>query len=88
MTKSTKAATKQALGRRSDILQLFGDIDDQTVVEVLKLEPTIDELEQANAWIEGLGNRLAHAGHPQTERIGKLIDLLNVDEDEEPPYLR
>lgn len=88
MTKSAKAAAKPALARRSDVVQLFGDVDDQTVVEVLKLKPTVDELEQANVWIEGLGNRLSHSGHPQTERIGKLIDLLRVDDEEEPPYLR
>lgn len=88
MTKSAKVAAQYTLAKRSDVVQLFGDVDDQTVVEVLKLKPTIDELEQASAWIEGLGNRLSHSGHPQTERIGKLIDLLRGDEEEEPPYLR
>lgn len=87
MIKSTKVAAGPALAKRSDIVHLFGDVDDETVVEVLKLKPTIDELEQANVWLEGQGNRLAHAGHPQTERIGMLIDILR-DEEEEPRYLR
>lgn len=87
MTKSARVAAKPALAKRSDIVRVFGDVDDETVVEVLKLGPTIDELEQANAWLEGQGNRLSHAGYPQTERVGTLIDILRVEE-EEPPYLK
>lgn len=87
MTKSARVSVEPAHAKRSDIVHLFGDVDDATVVEVLKLKPTVDELEQANVWLEGQGNRLSHAGHPQTERIGQLIDLLRVEE-EEPPYLK
>ena len=87
MMKSAKVAAEPALAKRSDVMHLFGDVDDETVIEVLKLKPTIDELEQANVWLEGQGNRLSHAGHPQTERIGMLIDILR-DEEEEPSYLK
>lgn len=76
-----------ARATRDDVVRMFRQIDDETVVQVLGLEPSIGELEQAYAWLEGEGDRLARAGHMQTERVAALFDILREDE-EEPPYLR
>lgn len=72
---------------RDDVVRMFRQIDDEAVVQVLGLEPSIGELEQVYAWLEGEGDRLARAGRVQTERIAALFDILREDE-EEPPYLR
>jgi hypothetical protein len=89
VTKSAKfkAAPPPAV-TRDNIIRLFGDVEDEAVVEVLGLKPTVDELEQAYVWLDGEGDRLSRAGHPQSERIGEIIDILRVEEEEEPSYLR
>lgn len=72
---------------RDDVVRMFRSIDDDVVLQVLGLEPSIGELEEAYSWLEGEGDRLSRAGHTQTERIAALVDILRDDE-EEPPYLR
>lgn len=72
---------------RDDVVRMFRNIDDEAVVQVLGFEPSIGELEQVYAWLEGEGDRLARAGHMHNERIAALYDILRNDE-EEPPYLR
>jgi hypothetical protein len=88
VTKSAKFKAAPPAVTRDDIIRLFGDVEDEAVVEVLGLEPTIDEFEQAYVWLEGEGDRLSRTGHPQSERIGRMIDILRVEEEEEPSYLR
>jgi hypothetical protein len=89
MAKSAKPkSAPPPRANRDDIVRMFGDVEDEAVVEVLGLEPTIDELEQAYVSLEGEGDRLSRAGHPQSERIGRMIDILRVEEEEEPSYLR
>lgn len=62
-----------------------GEVDDATVLEILNLQPTLAELEEAVVWASGDGDVLAKSGHPLTEKIARLVELLTADEDEPPP---
>jgi hypothetical protein len=64
-----------------DIRQLFGDIEDDVVMDVLELNPTVGELEETAAWLAGQGDVVARAGHPQSAKIAAILDLLGADED-------
>ena len=88
MVKTSKAPTPpNKFAVRADVVQLLGDIDDEGVTEVLALTPTIAELEEASAWLEGQGDILDRKGRPQTPRIAAILDIVDRDDDE-PSYLR
>jgi hypothetical protein len=67
-----------------DVVRLFGHLEDEAIVEVLRLLPTITELEEAQAWMVGQGDTLARAGRPQTPRIAAILNIV-VEEEDEPP---
>lgn len=90
MTKPrTSKASRSApvFATRADVVRLFGDLDDESVSEVLALTPTIAEVEEASVWLEGEGDVIARKGHPQTPRIAAILDIVDREE-EEPSYLR
>jgi hypothetical protein len=62
---------------------LFGELDHQTALEILALNPLQVELEQAALWLSGGGDILARSGQPQTARIRAILDLLDDEEDED-----
>jgi hypothetical protein len=62
-----------------------GNVDDATVIEILNLQPTLAELEEAVVWASGDGDVLAKSGHPLTGKVAQIVELLTEDEDEPPP---
>jgi len=67
-----------------DIRRLFRDIEAEDVLEILKLVPSVAELEEAMAWLTGQGDVVARLGRPQTSKIAAILDIVEEDEDEEP----
>jgi hypothetical protein len=74
----------ETLATSEDIRRLLGDTEN--VLEILSLSPSVTELEEAQAWLEGQGDFLARRGRPQTPTIAAILDI--VEPDEEPAYLR
>jgi hypothetical protein len=62
-----------------------GNVDDATVIEILNLQPTLAELEEAVVWASGDGDVLARNGHQLAGKVAQLVELLTADEDEPPP---
>ncbi len=52
-------------------------------MEVLGLSPTVVELEEAAAWMEGQGDILSREGRPQSAKVAAMLDILEADEDED-----
>ena len=73
---------------RDDVVRLFGHLEDEAIVEVLALAPTISELEEAQAWLVGQGDVLARGGHPQTPRIAAILDIVADEDEDDAPRLR
>jgi hypothetical protein len=84
MPRSSSAPRPEILATSEDIRRLLGDT--QYVLEILSLFPSVTELEEAQAWLEGQGDILARRGRPQTPKIAAILDILEPDE--EPAYLR
>jgi hypothetical protein len=79
--------SSQVAAVRADVVRLFGDVDDEEISEVLALSPTISELAEASAWLDGQGDVMDRKGRPQTPRIAAILDIVDREEDE-PSYLR
>lgn len=72
---------------RADIDRLLGEIGDDGVVAVLALTPTLQEVEEAAAWLDAREPSTPRQTHPQTLRVAQIIEIADRD-DEEPGYLR
>jgi hypothetical protein len=68
-----------------ELKAILGDVDDAKVIEILKLQPSIAELEQAAVWAVGDGDVLARGGHPLAGKVAEIVEILAVDEEEPPP---
>jgi len=74
-----------ATASRDDVRHILGDIDDAKIIDILKLRPTLVDLEEAAIWATGDGDVLAKDGHPLTGVAADIVDILAVEEEEEPP---
>jgi hypothetical protein len=61
----------------ADIRRLVGAVTDDTLLAILKCEPTTEELEVAASYLSGEG--LARAGHPMTGKVAQIYDILSAD---------
>lgn len=63
---------------RDDVVRLLGPLDDEDIVQLLAMDPTMAELEAAAVWLQG------DTGDPMTPRIAGILEIVDRDEDEEP----
>ncbi len=73
-----------ALATLDDIRHYLGDVDDARAMQILSLEPTLDQVEQAALWVAGEGDRLSREGHPLEAQVAAIFDIVSQDEEEEP----
>jgi hypothetical protein len=89
MSNPSRKPSRNSFAGRDDIRRLFGALDVQDVLAILTLAPTVAELEEAQTWLEGLGDVVARRDRPQSAKIAAILDILEEDvEIEEPPFLR
>jgi hypothetical protein len=62
--------------------QIVGDVSDAQLTEILALNPTATEVEQAVAWLDNEGDKADRAGHPLAGNVGRIFDILQVEEEE------
>jgi hypothetical protein len=74
--KATKAT-------RADLQQILGDMDDETAVTILALEPNVAQVEEAAVWLNGGDDVLGKERRPFDAVVAKIVDLVAI-EDEEP----
>lgn len=69
---------------REDVVHVLGPVDETLIVEILATGASIEELEEAFAWLNAddvLGRQL----HRQpTGKVAELCEILEREEEEEP----
>ncbi len=61
---------------REDVIRTFGDIDDALIAEIIGTGATVEEMTEAQAWIDS-DEALMNAGRPLPNgRVGELVDML------------
>jgi hypothetical protein len=68
---------------RGELRAILGDLDDAKVLEILDLNPTVLELEEAAVWSGGDGDILGKEGRPLTGITAQVFEILTRDEQEE-----
>jgi len=62
----------------TEIKKVLRRLDGAQLSAILALEPTIHELEEAAAWLDGDGDRLAH---PLEGKAAAIFDILDREQD-------
>jgi hypothetical protein len=68
----------------TDVHQILGDMDDNTIVAIMALHPSIAQLEEARLWLNGAGDVLGKERHPLDGVVAQIFDMLAVQEEEQP----
>jgi hypothetical protein len=76
-------APPSALATAEDLRHFLGDLNDSQVVEILSLEPTIDQIGQTMSWMAGEGDRLSREGRPLEGVVAKIFDILAPGDEED-----
>jgi len=64
----------------SEILRLFGTIDDHKAEEIIELNPSPDELEVTAAYIAGLNDVMGKEHHPLAGKAAKIYEIVTRDD--------
>jgi hypothetical protein len=78
---------QSAKASRADLTRILGNLDDARLAEILRLHPTISEVEQAALWAQGEGDVPARRGHTLSGIVADIVDIVMTGEegDDEPP---
>lgn len=63
----------------SEILRLFGAIDDHKAEEIIELNPSPDELEVTAAYVAGMNDVMGKEHHPLTGKAAKIYEIVTRD---------
>ncbi len=62
---------------REDVVRTVGDIDDTLVAEIIGTGATVEELAEAQAWLDN-DEALMNVGRPLPNgRVGELVEILS-----------
>ena len=65
---------------RDDVIHLLGDVSDHKVVEILETGATLEQLEEAAAWLAGESDVMGEERLPLAGAAAKVYDIIARDE--------
>jgi hypothetical protein len=81
MTKLNSGGTS-TVATHDDITSILGEIDQAKLIEVISLQPTIADIEQASLWLSGDADVFG-AAPPLKGKASRIVTILTMDEEEE-----
>ena len=73
---------------QEDFKRILGELNEPTLLEILQVDPTLEELEEAAICLAGDQDVLAKSGHHVSPKAGRLVEIITSNEEEEPPRSR
>jgi len=70
---------------RDDLRHALGELDDPKVIDILELNPSVQDLEEATICMAGDHDILAKSGHHVSATAGRIVEILTAEEEEELP---
>jgi hypothetical protein len=71
-----------------EIRRVAGPLDDESVAEILRIGPSLEELEIAARYASGEGDLLDRMGHPLDGRVAQVYEILSAEEADEEEVAR
>lgn len=78
-------STQRTIATAEDVVQIFGEIERRKILQILSLEPTLVELEEASVIAGGDDDILRRAGRAPSGNATQISEILTADEDEPDP---
>ena len=79
------SAASQQPATRADFHRILGSLEDPRIMEILDLNPTVADLEQAAICVAGDHDVLAKSGRPVSRIAVRVAEIIVADEDDEVP---
>lgn len=83
MTKLNSGGTG-TVATHDDITSILGEIDRAKLIEIISLQPTIADVEQASLWLSGDADVFG-AAEPVKGKASRIVTILTENEEEERP---
>jgi hypothetical protein len=87
MSKPETRGKQTALAEAKDIKSMLGDLDNAKVLDILALQPTVRDVEDAVMWISGDPD-IFGAGESLKGVAAEIVAIVTADEQEEPPRVQ
>lgn len=88
MTKPNSQSGREEKATQTDLRHILGDMDDETAVAILALDPSIAQVEEAGVWLNGGNEVLGEQRQPFDAVVAQILDLVEVEEEEPGPAKR
>jgi len=75
------ATARGPLATADDIRRILGALDDAKLLDIVALQPTILDVEEASLWLAGDPDVFG-AGRPLQAAAGEIVAVLTADEEE------
>ncbi len=79
---SAPAAVRDDFASADDVRRILGELDAETVLEILALRPTVRDLEDASLFLAG-DSDVFGPGNPLHAPAGDIVAILTANEEEE-----
>ena len=73
-----------ALATHNDVRDVLGNLDDDKMVAIMALKPTIVDVEEASIWLSGDADVFG-PGRALKDVAARIVTILTVDEEEDAP---
>jgi len=77
-------AEKHGFATSDDVARILGNLDETKMLPIMELRPTIADVEEASTWLGG-DRDVFGPGEPLKGIASRIVTILTVDEEEEPP---
>jgi hypothetical protein len=85
-SKPASPVVSQRPATRADFHRILGSLEDPKIIDILKLNPTVADLEEAAMCVTGDHDVLARDGHHVSSVAVRIAEIIAADEeDDEPP---
>ena len=81
--KPASAAASCQPATRADFHRILGSLDDPKIIDILELNPTVSDLEQAAICVAGDQDTLAKSGHRVSSVAVRVAEIIVAAEEEE-----
>ena len=87
MAKEMHASSRIVPNRatREDFSKILGDLDEPTIIELLELDPSLEELQEAAICLAGDQDVLAKSGHHVSSKASRVVEIISATEEQDAP---
>lgn len=79
-TPSKGNSKKMPVTSAEEVRHLAGPLNDDAVAAILRVGPSVEELEAATRYALGEGDKVDRAGHPLAGRVAQLYEIISAED--------